>query len=68
MNPIKARNGSKLLSISQITAEYGLPKSTVYELIARGVLPHVQPPGVRRFFVRREALEAAIAAWEITRA
>ena len=54
---------TRLLDVVQIEAEYGLSRWTVRDLIAKGVLPAIRPPGLRRVFVERRDLEQAIAAW-----
>jgi hypothetical protein len=63
MRAMKSRPNAKLLSIKQAEEETGLPSCLIRDLLRRGVLEAVQPPGVRRVFVRRESLEAAISAW-----
>ena len=67
MRAMKARPGAKLLSIRQAEEESGLPATLLRDLIRRGELEAVQPPGVRRVFVRRESLERAISAWSLSR-
>lgn len=63
MREMKPRPNAKLLSIRQAEAETGLPAALIRDLICRGVLEAVQPPGIRRTFVRRDSLERALTAW-----
>ena len=63
MRAMKPRPGAKLLSIHQAEQETGLPSALIRDLIRRGELEAVQPPGIRRVFVRRESLDRAIASW-----
>ncbi len=57
-----ARPNSKLLDLRDAEAEYGIPYGTLWQLVTRGVLPHVRLPDVRRIFVKRVDLEAFIEA------
>ena len=63
MRAMKPRPGAKLLSIRQAEDECGLPSALIRDLIRRGELEAVQPPGVRRVFARRDSLERALTAW-----
>ena len=63
MRAMKARPGAKLISVKQAEDETGLPAALLRDLIRRGELEAVQPPGVRRVFVRRDSLEHALTAW-----
>jgi excisionase family DNA binding protein len=54
---------SKLLGLREIEEEFGLPYHTTYELIAKGVIPSIRVPGLRRIFVKRLDLERAIESW-----
>lgn len=64
---MKPRPGAKLLSIKQAEAETGLPAALIRDLVRRGELDVVIPPGIRRVFLRRESLERAISAWSPSR-
>ena len=67
MRAMKPRPGAKLLSVKQAEAESGLPGALIRDLIRRGELDAVQPPGIRRVFIRRESLERVISAWSTAR-
>lgn len=64
---MKPRPGARLLSIRAVETETGLPAALVRDLIRRGELEAVQPPGVRRIFLRRESLERALSTWSTSR-
>ena len=55
---------ARLLSVQQIEREFGLSMWTVRDMIARGDLPAIRPPNLRRIFVAREDLERALEAWK----
>lgn len=52
-----------LVSLQSAALESGLPVSTLRDLIARGALPVVRPPNMRRVWIRRADLEQAIERW-----
>jgi excisionase family DNA binding protein len=54
---------SRLLTLEDAEVEYGIPAWTIRDLIAKGELAEVRPPGLRRRWVRRADLDAAIEAW-----
>lgn len=61
-----ARPGQALLTLAQSEAEYGIPRTSQLDLIARGHLPAVRLPGedgrdARRVWIRRVDMEALIA-------
>ena len=45
MRPTTLRPNAKLLTIAQAEREYGLPAALIRDLIHRGVLAAVRPPG-----------------------
>jgi hypothetical protein len=53
----------KLLSIKQAESEYGLSAALLRDLIHRGELAAVQPPGIRRVFIVRADLDRKLEAW-----
>lgn len=53
----------KLLSLQQASLEYGFTVPTLRDLIAAGALPAVRPPHLRRVYLLRTDLEAAISSW-----
>ncbi len=67
MRATKLRPGARLVSIRQAEDEFGLPSALIRDLIRRGELEAVQPPGIRRVFVRRESVERALNAWSTSR-
>ncbi len=67
MRAMIPRPGAKLLSIKQAEAETGLPAALIRDLIVRGALQAVTPPGIRRVFVRRDSIDRAIASWSTSR-
>jgi len=64
MRPMKPRPGSRLLSLRQASDEFGLPVETLRALVINGALRAVQPPHIRRVFLDRRDLEAAIESWK----
>ena len=64
---MRTRVGAKLLSIRQAEEETGLPAALIRDLVHRGELDAVVPPGIRRVFVRRDSLERALSAWSVSR-
>ncbi len=63
MRPARSRPGARLISLRDAENEYGIPKDTLRKLIERGELRAIEPPGVRRVFLVREDVEAAIESW-----
>jgi hypothetical protein len=61
--PRPTHTGSKLLTLQAIQAEYGIGTGALRDLIAAGSLPAVRPPHLRRIYVLRTDLDAAVAAW-----
>jgi hypothetical protein len=59
------RPNAKLLSIKQAEAEYGLPAALIRDLVLRGELAAVHPPGIRRVFVVRADLERRLEVWRV---
>lgn len=64
MRAMTPRPGAKLMSIKQAEAETGLPAALIRDLIRRGALPAIEPPNIRRVFISRRDLEAAIESWK----
>ena len=57
-----------LLSIGAASAEIGVPKTSLHDLVVRGVLPAVRFPGTRRIWIRRVDLHRLIeASVEVTK-
>lgn len=63
--PSAANVKKRLVGLREIESEYGVPYSTLYELVKRGALRSVQLPGVRRIYIDRRDLEAAIQSWKV---
>lgn len=60
----RARPGpTVLLDLRDIDREYGLPYATTRDLVLRGHLPAIRPPGSRRIWIRRVDLEEALQKW-----
>ena len=53
----------RLLDLREAADEYGFSIWTLRDLIAKGALPAVRPPGLRRVFVERRALDQAVERW-----
>ena len=64
MRAATRRPNAKLISMRQAEEEYGLPTALIRDLIHRGDLAAVQPPGIRRVFVVRADLERKLDAWQ----
>jgi excisionase family DNA binding protein len=56
----------QLLGLSVVAMMLGVSRNTVKTLVARGALPHVELPGVRRWLIDRADLERCLAAWRET--
>ena len=65
MRAMKPRPGARLLPIRQASEETGLPSALLRDLVKRGELHAIQPPGIRRVFLERRELEAAIGRWQM---
>ena len=63
MRASATRPNAKLLAVKQAESEYGLPAALLRDLLARGELAAVRPPGVRRVFIVRADLERKIQRW-----
>ena len=61
---MRPRLGAKLLSIRQAEEEFGLPGALLRDLIHRGELKAIQPPCIRRLFIDRSDLSAALERWK----
>lgn len=59
-----ARPGARLIGLKQAESEYGLPYGLLYSLVKSGELKSVTPPGVRRIYLDRVDVDAAIARWK----
>jgi hypothetical protein len=55
-----ARPAARLLSFQSASAEYGVPATSLRDLVLRGALPAVRFPESRRVWLRREDLERLI--------
>lgn len=55
-----AAQPARLLSLSMADALYGIPATTLRDLIARGHLATVRLPGTRRIWLERDVLETFI--------
>ncbi len=53
----------RLLTLQQAEADSGISIWTLRDLIAKGHLPAVRPPGLRRVWIERRALDQAIERW-----
>jgi hypothetical protein len=65
MRAATSRPHAKLVSIKQAEAEFGLPAALIRELIHRGELAAIEPPGIRRVFLVRADLERKFEAWRV---
>ena len=63
MRATTTRPNAKLVAVKQAELEYGLPAALLRDLVARGELAAVRPPGVRRVFIVRADLERKIQSW-----
>src|SRR4029450_10713910 len=55
---------SVLMTVEQAAKWSGIPYTTLLQWVHEGILPVVQPPGKKRYWIRREALTAFITEWE----
>jgi hypothetical protein len=53
-------SAGRLMTLQQVSAEYGPPYTSLRDLVLRGSLPFVRFPGSRRIWVTREAVEHLI--------
>jgi excisionase family DNA binding protein len=53
-----------LMTVEQAARWSGIPYTTLLQWVHEGILPVVQPPGKKRYWIRRAALLACMAAWE----
>lgn len=65
MRALKARAGARLVPISQAAQETGLALYSIEKLIARRVLRVIEVPHIRRRFLDRRELDAAIESWKV---
>ena len=61
---MSVRPGARLMPLAQVSDEIGIPVDTLDKLIRTGALPVVELPHVRRRFIDRRDLEAAIESWK----
>jgi hypothetical protein len=57
------KSNSRLVSIRDAATETGLPEGSLRRLIADGELESIELPGIRRLWLDRELLNAAIDSW-----
>ena len=55
---------SELMTVEAAARWSGVPYTTLLQWIHEGILPVVQPPGKKRYWIRRAALIACINQWE----
>jgi len=61
----RVSNDTSLLMTVEAAAKWsGVPYTTLLQWIHEGILPVVQPPGKKRYWVRRDVLAARIDQWE----
>lgn len=51
---------SKLINLRQASDETGVPYTSLYDLVARGILPSVRFPGIDRIWIKRADLDQLI--------
>ena len=56
----EARPQQALVNLQQVASVYGLPPSSVRDLVAIGALPAVRLPGSRRIWLRRVDLDLLV--------
>ena len=64
MRKTTRRPNARLMPLGQIEEEVGIPIDTIDKLIKTGALSVVELPHVRRRFIDRRDLEAAIESWK----
>jgi hypothetical protein len=52
----------RLVTLQQLSADLGIPRNSLRDLVFRGVLPVVKFPGSRRWWFLRAAVDRVIAA------
>jgi excisionase family DNA binding protein len=58
---------TRVVSLRDAERETGIPKDTLRKMIDAGTLPVVEIPGVRRVWLDRDLLNAAIDGWIVRR-
>ena len=66
MRATRSRPNAKLIAIKHAESEYGFPAALWRDLIARGEIDAVRPPGVRRVFLVRADIEKKLESWKET--
>ena len=59
--PRVPRPNQRLVTIQQLTIEYGVPYTSIRDLILRGQLPSVRFGDTKRYWVRRSDFDALVA-------
>ncbi len=54
----------RLLSFVQAETETGISRWTWRDLVARGAISAIRPPGLRRVYLAREDIEQALEKWK----
>jgi excisionase family DNA binding protein len=62
--PERRRPATRLLGLLQASEYTGISIWTLRDLIATGELPAVRPPNLRRVWIDRDELDAAIDRWK----
>ena len=62
----KAGPHSRLLGLVTAEREYGISRWTWMDLIAKGAIPAIRPPGLRRVFLDRHDIETKLEEWKET--
>ena len=57
---------SRLLDLATAEREFGISRWTWRDLIAKGAIPAIRPPGLRRLFLDRHDIEAKLEQWKET--
>jgi excisionase family DNA binding protein len=53
----KATNDTSILMTVEQAAKWsGIPYTTLLQLVHEGAIPHVQPPGKKRYYLKRDVL------------
>lgn len=58
------RQNGRLVTVAAAADALGMPYSTLRNIVARGLIPVIHPPGSRSLWLDRADLEKAIAAWK----
>jgi hypothetical protein len=56
---------AQLLGVRQAAAELGIGTNTLRGLVRDRIVPVVNIPGVRKYFIDRRDLERLIASWKV---